>query len=277
MFVKRLISAVVMISILVGMIILGGLPFWIFIGILQIAAMWELNRACGILKNGKLNVPVVIGMVIAPIMSVLMHYFDFALCAVLACAIYLIALLTIFVFKHDKYSSQNIGIMIFAFVYTAVLPSFVGAVRDNFDEGFYLVWILLIAPIASDTFAYLIGSKFGKHKLAPKVSPKKSIEGSVGGIVGAVLCVGLYAYYMMGEVATKDGFFFACIMIGLVCGAISQLGDLAASAIKREYGIKDYSNLIPGHGGVLDRVDSIIFIAPIVYAGVMILDKFFIL
>lgn len=278
MFVKRLISAIVMIALLVGMIFLGGIPFWIFVGAIQIAAFWELNRACGIISlTNRIDIRVAVGMVIAMTMSIAMHYFDFALCALIATTIYLLILLAMFVFKHDIYSSQSVGIIIFAFVYTAVLPSFIGAVRDNFEAGIYLVWIFIIAPVASDTFAYLIGSKFGKHKLAPKVSPKKSIEGSVGGVVGAILCVGLYAYFMTGEVDTSDGFICACLVIGFVCGIISQIGDLAASAIKREHGIKDYSNLIPGHGGVLDRVDSIIFIAPIVYLGAVILDKFFLL
>lgn len=278
MFVKRLISAIVMLGLLIGVITVGGLPLWIFIGTVCCAAMWEVNRACGIFGDKKnINAPTVAGMIIAVTMCIMMYYFDFTLCGMVASAIYLIILLTIFVFRHDTYSSKSIAIMIFAFIYTCILPSFVGAVRVNFESGKYLVWILLIAPIASDTFAYLIGSKFGKHKLAPRVSPKKSIEGSVGGVLGAVVCVGLYAYFMTGKVNTTPGFIPCCVVIGLVCGAISQLGDLAASAVKREYGIKDYSNLIPGHGGVMDRVDSIIFIAPIVYVGVLILSSFFIM
>ena len=276
MFVKRLISAIVLIGILAAVLFSGSLFAWGFVAIVAIAANWELNRALKIFpEDKKVNAPVLAGMIIIAVMCVLMHYFDFALCAIMGTVLYLNILLGVLVFKHDKYSSQSIAIMIFAFVYAGIFPTFIGAIRDKFEAGAYLTWLVLIIPVASDTFAYLIGSKFGKHKLMPKVSPKKSIEGSVAGIVAAVVLTGLYACFMARHIAAREGFAAACMLLALICAPLSQIGDLAASAIKREQGIKDYSNLIPGHGGALDRIDAIIFIAPIAYAGILIIDKMF--
>ena len=132
------------------------------------------------------------------------------------------------------------------------------------DYGKVLVWILFISAWSTDTFAYFSGLTFGKHKLCPAISPKKTVEGSIGGILGCIICTELYAYI----IASVNNLEFSWINAGLcafTASIISQIGDLAASCIKREHGAKDYGNLIPGHGGVLDRFDSVLFIAPVVY------------
>lgn len=123
----------------------------------------------------------------------------------------------------------------------------------------YLVWLVVITAFGTDIMAYFTGYAFGKHKLCPNISPKKTIEGSVGGTLGSIILCGIF------------GFFFAkpllvhCLIIGLLGGIISQFGDLTASVFKRKMGIKDYGNLIPGHGGILDRFDSVLFTGPLVY------------
>jgi phosphatidate cytidylyltransferase len=121
------------------------------------------------------------------------------------------------------------------------------------------VWLVVLSALATDIFAYFIGSKWGRRKLAPSVSPNKTVEGSVGGIFGSVAACGIFGYIAMPE------FLVHCIVIGALGGVVSQIGDLTASAIKRRLGMKDFGNLIPGHGGLLDRVDSILFTAPLVY------------
>jgi CDP-diglyceride synthetase len=151
----------------------------------------------------------------------------------------------------------------------SILQSFIPAVNSFGDipaNGFYIhgfrynfVWLVIFTAFATDIFAYLIGYKWGKHKLAPVLSPKKTIEGGIGGIAGSVLVCGLFGYFAMPE------FLVHCIIIGALGGVVSQAGDLTASAIKRRLGLKDYGNLIPGHGGLLDRIDSILFTAPFVY------------
>ena len=124
--------------------------------------------------------------------------------------------------------------------------------------GKFHVWLIFLCSWGCDTCAYCVGVLFGKHKMAPVLSPKKSVEGAVGGVVGAILLGIIYA------AATKGGM----VEYAIICGVgalISMVGDLAASAIKRNQGIKDYGKLIPGHGGILDRFDSVIFTAPIIY------------
>jgi len=126
--------------------------------------------------------------------------------------------------------------------------------------GLHRVWLLLpfILSFACDTFAYFVGCTIGKHKLAPKVSPKKSVEGSVGGIVGNVLCGLLFAFFVGG--ISYGGM----VILALACGVVAQIGDLSFSLIKREFGIKDYGRLFLAHGGVLDRFDSVLFVAPVI-------------
>lgn len=125
----------------------------------------------------------------------------------------------------------------------------------------------------SDIFAYFVGRKFGKHKLAPTVSPKKSVEGAVGGVVGAVL-------FNIALLAVFDKFFFEThhityteiIILTIILSVMSIFGDLSASVIKRKHGIKDFGNILPGHGGVMDRFDSCFFVLPLLYSGIIILN-----
>jgi phosphatidate cytidylyltransferase len=118
----------------------------------------------------------------------------------------------------------------------------------------------------TDTFAYFSGYLFGKHKLIPNVSPKKTIEGSIGGILGSTICCLIFGYIFKLDMALM-------IVMGIIGSIIAQIGDLFASSIKRYVGIKDYGNLIPGHGGVLDRFDSVILVAPFVYSAVIFFMK----
>ncbi|MDO4553078.1 MAG: phosphatidate cytidylyltransferase [Bacillota bacterium] len=122
-----------------------------------------------------------------------------------------------------------------------------------------LVWLIFLSAFGTDIMAYFTGVAIGKHKLCPKISPKKTIEGSIGGILGSVILCGLFGWFFAEE------YFVHCLVVGGLGGVISQLGDLTASIFKRKMGIKDYGNLIPGHGGILDRFDSVLFTAPMVY------------
>ena len=130
-------------------------------------------------------------------------------------------------------------------------------------SGNYLVWFIFITSWLCDTAAYYVGKYLGKHKLCPKVSPKKTIEGSLGGLMGSIISCSVYAYIISRfgvKITVYDGLF-----IGIISGVLCQFGDLAASSVKRHCGVKDYSNLIPGHGGILDRFDSILFASVVVY------------
>lgn len=133
----------------------------------------------------------------------------------------------------------------------------------SMPNGKFLIWYILIAAWGTDTFAYAVGMRFGKHKLT-KISPKKSIEGSIGGTIGAVVIALIYTLIVSKYIDLGFSYVFIAITT-LILSVISQLGDLSASSIKREMEIKDYGKIIPGHGGMLDRIDSIIFVAPFAY------------
>jgi phosphatidate cytidylyltransferase len=122
-----------------------------------------------------------------------------------------------------------------------------------------LIWLIFLTAFGTDILAYFSGSAFGRHKLCPEISPKKTVEGAVGGFLGSVLFCGVFGYFAAPDALVH------CLIIGALGGAAAQLGDLTASIFKRKLGVKDYGRLIPGHGGVLDRLDSVLFTAPLVY------------
>ena len=130
---------------------------------------------------------------------------------------------------------------------------------DQTGEFSLMVWMIVLTAFGTDIMAYFTGVFLGKHKLCPKISPKKTIEGSIGGILGSVILCGIFSWILMPRLLVH------ALIIGALGGVISQFGDLTASIFKRKMGIKDYGNLIPGHGGILDRFDSVLFTAPMVY------------
>lgn len=274
--VKRILSAIVMIGALVCLIYIGGPVIWVAVSAISITAEWELGKALGYgqTENGKKPL-LIVGMVMSVLMYMICWLYDYKIAFLLCPSIYLIIVFAFYVFKYGKYSVKDVACFILIFMYISIFLAFIPVVRECLPHGMYMVWILLIPSIASDTFAYFVGSAIGKHKLAPVVSPKKSIEGSVGGVIGSALIMGLYGLFLSHNLSVKNGFIIVCVLIGLVVGGVSQIGDLAASAIKREVGIKDYGNIIPGHGGALDRIDSIIYVAPVIYIGVYVLTTYF--
>ncbi len=130
-----------------------------------------------------------------------------------------------------------------------------------------MVWIVILAAFGCDTFAYFTGYFLGKHKMAPNISPKKTWEGAFGGVIGAVILCGVFGLIMYGD---RGEIFIHCMVMGFFGALFGMAGDLIASAFKRKMGIKDYGNLIPGHGGILDRFDSVILVAPFVYYYILI-------
>lgn len=177
---------------------------------------------------------------------------------------FLVLLMAVYVFSFPKYVAQQVMFVFFGLFYVAMMLSYVYLTR-MLPQGAFLVWLIFLCSWGSDTCAYCVGMLIGKHKMAPKLSPKKSVEGGIGGVLGAALLGALYALAMNKFATGADA---NILHYAIICGVgsmISQVGDLAASAIKRNHNIKDYGKLIPGHGGILDRFDSVIFTAPIIY------------
>ncbi len=180
-------------------------------------------------------------------------------------SIVVVAALLIFVVKYPKYSANQLFSTIFGIFYIPVMISFIFKTRETIAFGQWLAWMVYVSSWGSDTCAYAVGRLFGKHKLAPNLSPKKSVEGSIGGIIGSALIGVIFGLIMSNFTGKSENLIIIFAVIGGLGSIISQIGDLAASGIKRNYDIKDYGHLIPGHGGILDRYDSIIITAPIVY------------
>ena len=177
---------------------------------------------------------------------------------------FLILLLAVFVFSYPKFHSHQIMAVFFGLFYVGVMLSFLYQTR-MLPKGQFIVWLIFLCSWGCDTCAYCVGVLFGKHKMSPILSPKKSIEGAIGGVVGACLLTAIYCVVITNVFKVDDFAILPLVCISAVGALISMVGDLAASAIKRNFDIKDYGKLIPGHGGVLDRFDSIIITAPIIY------------
>ena len=269
MFKTRLISSIVLVLILGATLILGGNILWAFTLGISLIGLWELNR---VLKNEK-NVLGSIsygGCILYYICLILgekklsdvilnSNYFEIITLALL------IGLMAAYVLTFPKYKAQDIWLSYFGFYYVAVMLSFIYKVRMVEGYGIYLVWLVFICSWVCDTCAYCVGMLIGKHKLAPHLSPKKTIEGAVGGIAGSVVVGALYGMVLQNVIETQLAPVILFAVIGGAGAVISMIGDLAASAIKRNYDVKDYGKLIPGHGGILDRFDSVIATAPIIY------------
>lgn len=172
----------------------------------------------------------------------------------------------IYLFKVEERKLED-GMVTILGVFYVVFFSYHIVLVEQTGAYANLVWLIFLTAFGTDIMAYFTGYFFGKHKLCPKISPKKTIEGSIGGILGSVLLCGLFGYFIM------PGIMLHCMIIGVMGGIVSQFGDLTASLFKRKMGIKDYGNLIPGHGGVLDRIDSVLFTAPFIYYYIMLIIK----
>ncbi len=252
----RIISAIIGIPLVIGIILTGGMVLTVFIALLAAVGSYEYYRA---FENKGFKPIKKIGSILAAV-YVLLSLTEFKVYSNVA--IFLI-ILVIFTYEiiFRKHDIIDISITLFPFVYIAVFFTALGEIYF-LKGGAFLIWLPILAAWYTDTMAYAVGLTFGKHKLAPEVSPKKSIEGAIGGFLGCSLLM-----LLTGFIARKYGVELSLInfvLIGLCTGVTAQIGDLATSYIKRYCGIKDFGNLIPGHGGVMDRFDSILFTAPTV-------------
>ncbi len=166
------------------------------------------------------------------------------------------------ILSNMKTNVADVAITFFGICYIPLFLMFI-PLLNGLENGKILIWYIIIAAWGTDIFAYLSGKKFGKHKFS-SISPNKTIEGCIGGTIGSVILILIYTYVCNTYFSLDIGYLYIT-GVGILLSLIGQIGDFAASSIKRYVGIKDFSNLIPGHGGMLDRIDSVIFIAPFAY------------
>ena len=268
---KRTISAVVLLPLLIFLIVKGGLPLKIAIAIVSFIGQHEFYRAF----SGKNRPEHIIGYAFTAIYLIFMKQIIFGSNIFnIFVAFFLLGMLMYLVVFHAKTNIEEIFVTFFGFFYVSFLISHIYLTRD-FTNGQFFVWLIFLCAFGCDTGAYLVGMTMGRHKLIPDLSPKKTIEGSIGGIIMAtVLCI-IFAI-VVNRKFTINGVnpLLLCFLTGLIGSVLSQIGDLAASAMKRYTGIKDFGNVIPGHGGILDRFDSVLFTAPAVYYLMIFLSEF---
>ena len=252
----RVIGAVFVVLLTLVMLLPGGVVSAIVLNIISLIGLYEFYRLYS-LEKSILSYVGYLGTIFFYILLYMgKETFLFPTVIIL-----LMVILACYVFAFPKYKDRDVTKIFFGFVYVTVMLSYVFRVR-NMESGLMLSFFILISSWGNDVFAYLVGSAIGNHQFSPKVSPNKSIEGFVGGILGAALVGYVYAVIFAKDIPFSGVY---CAIISALGGIPSVIGDLAASAIKRDNEIKDYSHLIPGHGGILDRFDSVIFTAPIIY------------
>lgn len=270
MFWTRLFSGILMLVVAFTSFWVGAPLLTAVLYVVSLVGFLELTKALGVRGEEKkrisspevtgiLAVTAYYGLLLLRDVDILAQeaHFYILLCTVL----FFLGELFVYVLAFPRYRAEAVMSSVFSFLYAPVMLSFIELTRMR-EGGEYAVWVILICSWGSDTFAYVVGKLIGKKKIFPELSPKKSLEGCIGGVLGAAALGALYGWFVVSRTARDAG------LLALVCGLgaiVSMVGDLAASAIKRNKGIKDYGKLIPGHGGIMDRFDSVIVTAPIVY------------
>ncbi len=255
MFKTRLLSGIVLILAALLTIGTGGYVLFATLLIVSLIGASELLRALKV-QDEKVN-----GISLASYIGIILYYLTMTVNASslsgMMIILSLMIIMCVYVFTFPKYHANQVTAAFFSIIYVGVMLSYIYQTR-MLEGGKYHVWLIFLCSWGSDTCAYCVGILFGKHKMAPTLSPKKSIEGAVGGVCGAALLGFLFQL-------VTHGVSYQYALICAVGALISMVGDLGASAIKRNMNIKDYGKLIPGHGGIMDRFDSVIFTAPVIY------------
>ena len=259
MFKTRLLSGIVLVLAALVLIITGGDVLLISTLVISYIGMFELYRIFHIEKAA----PGIVGYLAATVYYANLR-FGFIPDMMMLVLGLLVILMFVYVFTYPKYHTEQLLAAFFGVFYVAVMLSYIYQTR-MLALGAYVVWLVFLCSWGCDTCAYCVGVLIGKHKMAPVLSPKKSVEGAVGGVVGAALLTVIYTMIFKNAMGITQTEVWILAGISAVGALISMVGDLTASAIKRNYEIKDYGKLIPGHGGILDRFDSVIFTAPIIY------------
>lgn len=247
----RVISALIMLPLLV-LVYIRGPVLWAFAFALAVMGLIEFYKGFenkGVRPSRTIGLVSVIGLFAIIIWAEASYFYSLWLSLTLV--------LSLLILFKDGINLEDSMATLMGIVYVGLLSSHI-VLLDKSAKG-AMVFVAILIAVGTDTFAYFTGYLIGKHKLAPSISPKKTVEGALGGIGGSVLFCSIFGFLVFGESI------WHFVIIGLVGSVFAQVGDLSASIFKRKMGIKDFGNLIPGHGGVLDRIDSLLFTATFVY------------
>ena len=274
----RIITAIVAICLLVPVLIFSETPALpIMLALCALIAVFEMMSCIGLKQAYVLTAPLYFCAAGFPFLVRYSYEIDLirqvTLVTCLVLALYFFAILT---FSHGKYKLSDIAICFMTTFYIIAGFNAILVLHDYEPGGKYMYLAVFIGAWVTDTFAYFCGMLFGrggKHKLIPDVSPKKTVEGSIGGIVFCVISMIIFGL-VINHFTDLHANYLVLAIAGLLASIVSQIGDLCMSVIKRTYGIKDYGKLFPGHGGVLDRFDSVLAVSLILVAFCSFFDFF---
>ncbi|AGB40663.1 CDP-diglyceride synthetase [Halobacteroides halobius DSM 5150] len=260
MLIKRVLSTILGVPLLVLIFKIGG---WIFFGFNLLVIAVGMNEYYKLVEAKGIKVNKILGVLLGWLLNSAI-YFGFSsqqIIALLMLGLVIILLKQILI-KLDKAVILTTATTYFGVFYMAGLFSYLTLLYnlqfETLQSSAIIIWLPILATWVTDTGAYFIGKSLGQNPLAPKISPNKTIEGAIGGVVSSILITILFSVYL-------DFGYLSGIVLGTLIGTFAQLGDLSESAFKRDAQIKDSGNLIPGHGGLLDRIDSLLFVLPVAY------------
>ena len=263
----RTITSTILLAVMVPILILSEyLIYPIALAIFSVMAVFELLRVIGVHETWKISVPAYVMALALPILThdifldqnpdLQKNYMLFAVATIFA---YMLYIMSLAVFSKGELRFSKVAEVFLSVTY--VVMSFTALCLLRYiEDGTFCFFLVFLSAWGTDIGAYLVGSLFGKHKLIPDVSPKKSVEGAVGGVIIAIILFIIYGAavtYFSDQTAN----YLTLVVTAFILSVVSQIGDLIASLIKREYGIKDYGTILPGHGGIMDRFDSILAVS----------------
>ena len=265
---NRVITSVAILAAMLTVVIFSKfIVYPLALALLAIIATFEVLRVIGSHKISTLSIPAYLISAAFPLTAYFVdsnNSLEFLLILAAVVFVYLVWLMGVSVFSKGKITFSKVSETLVGVTYVAVSFTSLSLIRYiNHNFGVFLVVLVFVISWTCDTAAFAVGSLIGKHKLIPEISPKKTVEGAIGGVVFSALLCALYGLGLDLVIEKIQVNYLYLILFGIILSVVSQLGDLIASLIKREYDVKDYGRIFPGHGGVLDRFDSVLAVSTI--------------
>jgi len=270
---QRIITAVIAFFVLLPVLIFSDtFIFPLGLAVCAVLSVWEMFACVGLKNAWLFTAPMyVLGAAFPFLIRYLPDRDLLAPIAICAAVVWTLYAFTVLIFSHGKYPLEAVFVASFSLFYIFIGFNAILFIHDCEPGGKYLYYICFLGAWITDIFAYFCGRAFGKHKLIPDVSPKKTVEGSIGGTVFCILVMVIFGFVVEKLVPEISANLLIFAVAGVLIAVVSQIGDLSMSVIKRKYGVKDYGFIFPGHGGVLDRFDSVIAVS----ALLMVFSLFF--
>ena len=266
----RIISAVILLPLVILVMAIGGTALYVVLCLATLLGFYEFFRAVKMTEK-------VYGLIASAhvILTYIFYWSGHMDYLYMLNIIMILLMLTFYALKFPKVKLEALAYTFFAIFYILFLMLSIAFVRDSAYYGDWMIWLIFAIAFGSDSSAYFVGVNFGKHKLVPNLSPNKTIEGAIGGLLGASVIGLIFGVIMYLYGPFNSGLQIALmVVVGLAGSVVSQIGDLVGSAMKRHTGIKDFGKTIPGHGGILDRLDSILLTAAYIYVIQTLLTTF---